>query len=456
MVARLFGTDGFRGPYDSTTITGRINSQTFEELAFAYASIVTESADTRPIFVIGGDTRASTPTLVEAVSKGVTAADAEVWNVGISPTPMIAWLAQEYRINAIAITASHNPSGDNGFKPFEAGGIKPARGVLDEIEVRYRQRAGSNNPLPRAAAGLATSRPELASAYLDGIVAQLGDRSALQNRIVVVDGANGAARELAPAIYRRLGAEVVEFACSPKGVINKNCGAAHLEGLQTFLRERPELTGDARFLGAFANDGDADRVLGVDGSDRVVNGNHWMRHLARGQDGIVGTIYTNSALREAVRVDGTIFHECDNGDSQVTVKLKELCLTRGGEFTGHLIDLNHIPSGDGLYMGARLAVALADDHSTLSDAYDSLSLWPELLRNVRVAGVDGHALAGSDIVQTAIFEETARCQGAARIVLRPSGTEPLVRIWTEAKQREVVEAVVGRLTRTVQSLANSA
>jgi phosphomannomutase len=124
-----------------------------------------------------------------------------------------------------------------------------------------------------------------------------------------------------------------------------------------------------RAFGAFANDGDADRVLGVDGSDRVVNGNHWMRHLARGQDGIVGTIYTNSALREAVRVDGTIFHECDNGDSQVTVKLKELCLTRGGEFTGHLIDLNHIPSGDGLYMGARLAVALADDHSTLSDAY---------------------------------------------------------------------------------------
>jgi phosphoglucosamine mutase len=129
---------------------------------------------------------------------------------------------------------------------------------------------------------------------------------------------------LAPVIYRRLGAEVVEFACNPKGVINKNCGAAHLEGLQTFLSERPELTRDARFLGAFANDGDADRVLGVDGSGRVVNGNHWMRYLAKGQDGIVGTIYTNSALREAVKADGTIFRECDNGDSQVTVKLKEL------------------------------------------------------------------------------------------------------------------------------------
>lgn len=435
---------------------GRINPQTFEELAFAYASIVAESTDTRPIFVIGGDTRTSTPTLVEAVSRGVAAAGAEVWNVGIAPTPMIAWLAQEYHINAIAITASHNPGSDNGFKPFEAGGVKPARGVLDEVEARYRQRAGSNNPLPRAAASRTTARPELASAYLDGITVKLGDKSALQNRLVVVDGANGAARELAPAIYRRLGAEVVGFACNPQGVINKNCGAAHLEGLQKFLRERPELTGDARFLGAFANDGDADRVLGVDRSGRVVNGNHWMRHLAKGQDGIVGTIYTNSALREAVKADGIIFHECDNGDSQVTVKLQELGITRGGEFTGHLIDLSHISSGDGLYMGAWLAASLAGDHSTLSDVSDSLSLWPELLRNVRVDGVDGHTLAGSDIVQTAIIEESARYQGAARIVLRPSGTEPLVRIWTEAKQQEIVEAVVARLTRTVQLLANAA
>jgi phosphoglucosamine mutase len=287
-------------------------------------------------------------------------------------------------------------------------------------------------------------------------VVKLGGKSALQNRLVVVDGANGAARELAPAIYRRLGAEVVEFACNPKGVINKNCGAAHLEGLQNFLRERPELTGDARFLGAFANDGDADRVLGVDRSGRIVNGNHWMRHLAKEQDGIVGTTYTNSALREAVQADGVFFHECDNGDSQVTAKLQELDLTRGGEFTGHLIDLNHIPSGDGLYMGAWLAVSLAGDHSTLSDVSDSISLWPESLRNVRVNGVDGRALAGSDIVQTAIIEESARYQGAVRIVLRPSGTEPLVRIWTEAKQQEIAEAVAGRLTRTVQLLANAA
>jgi phosphoglucosamine mutase len=437
-------------------MAGRINTQTFEELAFAYASIITESTDTRPIFVIGGDTRTSTPPLAEAVSRGVAAADAEVWNVGIAPTPMIAWLAQEYRINAIAITASHNPSGDNGFKPFEAGGIKPARDVLDEVEVRYRQRAASNKPLPRAAVNLTIPRPELASSYLDGMVAELGGEGVLQNTLVVVDGANGAARELAPTLYRRLGAEVVEFACDPQGVINKHCGAAHLEGLQAFLKEHPELTEDTRLLGAFANDGDADRVIGVDRSGRVVNGNHWMQYLAKGQDGIVGTIYTNSGLREAVKANGVTFHECDNGDSHVTVKLQELDLTRGGEFTGHLIDLNHIPSGDGLYMGAWLAAMLAGDHSTLSDVSDSLSLWPELLRNVRVDGVDGHALAGSDIVQAAIIEESARYQGAARIVLRPSGTEPLVRIWTEAKQQEITEAVVGRLTRTVQLLANSA
>jgi phosphoglucosamine mutase len=456
VAARLFGTDGFRGPYDPTGMIGRINPQTFEGLAFAYASIITERTGTRPVFVIGGDTRTSTPPLVEAASRGAAAAGAETWNVGIAPTPMIAWLAQKYSINAIVITASHNPSGDNGFKPFETGGTKPARDVLDEVEVHYWQRAGSNGPLPRAAASPTISRPELASVYADGIVAKLGDESALQNKLVVVDGAHGAARELAPIIYRKLGAEVVEFACHPGGVINKHCGATHLGGLQAFLRKCPELTDDPRFLGAFANDGDADRVMGVDRSGRVVNGNHWMRYLAKEQDGIVGTIYTNSALREVVKSDGTIFHERDNGDSHVTVKLQELNLTRGGESTGHLIDLNHIPSGDGLYMEAWLAVALAGERSTLSDVSDSLPLWPELLRNVRVDGDDGNTLAGSERVQTAIADELARCQGAARVILRSSGTEPLIRVWAEAKQQDMVEKIVDRLVWTVQSLANSA
>lgn len=454
--ARLFGTDGFRGPYDPTGMTGRVNPTTFEGLAYAYAGIITERTGTRPIFVIGGDTRTSTPPLLEAVSKGAAAAGAEVWKVGIAPTPMIAWLAHEHQINAIAVTASHNPDGDNGFKPFETGGVKPARDVLDEVEAHYWRRAGSDKPLPRAITSLIVARPELAGAYLDEIVAKLGGPGILEDRLVVIDGANGAASALAPTIYRRLGAEVVEFACNPQGVINRDCGAAHLEGLQTFLRKHPELTADPRFLGAFANDGDADRVMGVDKSGRIINGNHWMLYLTNGQNGIVGTKYTNSALREAVEADGVTFHECDNGDSHVTAKLQELDLTRGGEFTGHMIDLEHIPSGDGLYMGGWLAAALARKQLTLSTVYDSLPLWPELLRNVHVDGTDGAAIAGSEMVQAAIAEEVARYERAARVVLRPSGTEPLVRIWAEAKQQDIVETVVGRLTKTVQSLVCAA
>jgi phosphoglucosamine mutase len=437
-------------------MTGRVNPTTFEGLAYTYAGIVTERTGTRPVFAIGGDTRTSTPPLLEAVSKGAAAAGAEVWEVGIAPTPMIAWLAHEHQINAIAITASHNPDGDNGFKPFEAGGIKPARDVLDEVEAHYWQRVGSDKSLHRAIASRIVSRPELAGDYLDEIVAKLGGPSLLQDRLVVVDGANGAASTLAPTLYRRLGAEVVEFACDPEGVINRDCGAAHLEGLQAFLQKHPELTADPRFLGAFANDGDADRVMGVDKSGRIINGNHWMLHLANGHNGIVGTKYTNSALREAVEVEGVTFHECDNGDSHVTAKLQELDLTRGGEFTGHMIDLEHIPSGDGLYMGGWLAAALTRKQLTLSDVYDSLPLRPELLRNVHVEGADSTAIVGSEIVQAAIAEEVARYDGAARVILRPSGTEPLVRIWAEAKQQDIVEAVVGRLTKAVQSLARAA
>lgn len=454
--ARLFGTDGFRGPYDPTGMAGRVNAKTFEGLAFAYAGIVAERTGIRPVFVVGGDTRTSTPTLLEAVSRGAAAAGAEVWKVGIAPTPMIAWLAQEHEINAIAITASHNPGRDNGFKPFEIGGGKPEREVLDEVEVRYWQRVESYKSFPQATTSLLVSRPELAGTYLDEIITKLGGPSILQNRLVVVDGANGAASELAPTVYRRLGAEVVEFACDLQGVINRDCGAAHLEGLQAFLQRHPELTADPRFLGAFANDGDADRIMGVDKSRRIINGNHWMLYLAKGQDGFVGTRYTNSALREAVETVGVRFYECDNGDSYVTAKLQELGLTRGGEFTGHMIDLEHIPSGDGLYMGAWLATALTSKRLTLSDVYDSLPLWPELLRNVYVDGADSKAIAGTEIVQAAITEEVARYGGATRVILRPSGTEPLIRIWAEAERQDIVEAVVGRLTEIVQSLARAA
>ncbi|MCA1604059.1 MAG: hypothetical protein LC775_00905, partial [Acidobacteria bacterium] len=372
------------------------------------------------------------------------------------PTPMIAWLAQEHQVNAIAVTASHNPDGDNGFKLFETGGIKPTRDVLDEVEAHYWQTVGSDKSRSHATMSRIVSRPELADAYLDEIITKLGGPNILQDRLVVVDGANGAASELAPTLYRRLGAEVVEFACNRQGVINRDCGAAHLEGLQAFLQEHLDLTGDARFLGAFANDGDADRVMGVDKSGRILNGNHWMLHLANGQNGIVGTKYTNSALREAVEADGVTFHECDNGDSHVTAKLQELDLTRGGEFTGHMIDLEHIPSGDGLYMGGWLAAALARKELTLSNVYDSLPLRPELLRNVHVDGADGKAITGSERVQAAIAEEAARYEGAVRVVLRPSGTESLVRIWAEAKQQDIVEAVVDRLTKAVQSLACAA
>lgn len=454
MTARLFGTDGFRGPYDPTKTTGHINSITFEGLAFAYASIIADRDGAQPTFVVGGDTRTSTPELLHAVCRGAAAAGAEIWNVGVAPTPMIAWIAKIHGINAIAITASHNPDSDNGFKPFEKGGVKPTREILDEIEARYWHDGSSSKLLPQNV-GRIVARPELAAAYLDGLINMLGNPNALQNKLIVLDGANGAVSTIAPNLYRRLGAEVVTISCDPEGTINKNCGAAHLEGLRTFLAEHPELTGDPRFLGGFANDGDGDRVMGIDARGRVVNGNHWMRYLAKGQKGIVGTTYTNSALREAIEADGVTFHECDNGDSYVTAKLLELGLARGGEATGHLIDLSHIPSGDGIYMGGWLATTLADQKHTLSDAYDSLELWPELLKNVRVDGADGKTIARSDEIQKAIAEELERFPHAVRVILRPSGTEPLVRVWAEARQQDIVEAVVDRLSATVQTLAST-
>ena len=450
-----FGTDGVRGQYDQSGRLGAINEETFERLAYASVQEANQNSgdsSKTPLFIIGGDTRSSSSSLIEAASDGAMFAGAEVWNIDTAPTPVIAKIAQNYGASAIAITASHNPDGHNGFKLFQTGGIKANRETLDSVEYLFSQLKENDNLSNYR--GKVRLMPHLKDEYFGDIISTFGWEDSFEGKTIVVDAANGAAHELAPRIYRELGANVIEFACDPNQPINKGCGAANLSGVTEFLRDNPELTNDPNFLAAIAHDGDADRVMALDRFGRILNGNHWMWQLAIDEPGIVGTKYTNGATRQAIIDSGTKFYECENGDSNVTQKLNELnsrrtseIFRRGGEFTGHLIDLDHLSSGDGIYMAAWLAARSAQSGLSFEAMHENLPLWPERLENIHVDGIDPNALLDNEHVQEVLVE----AKKIANILPRASGTEPVIRVWAEAKELERVNFAVNSLVKAIRS-----
>jgi phosphoglucosamine mutase len=448
----LFGTDGFRGQVDESHGTG-INPETFNRLAYEFMGLVREQEDERPIVIVGSDTRLSSPILRQAAADGAALAGAEVWELDVAPTPTIAKMARETGAYAIAITASHNPWSDNGIKLFSLGGRKASKEIQTEVEKRYYASSGWTR-LPASDKYSRRTRYDLIDKYVDLVVDEIGPGS-LDGMSVIVDGAYGAVWNTAPKIYRKLGAAAVyEVACINDGAnINNGYGAAHLEGVQAFIKENPKISRADKMIAAFVSDGDGDRVLAVTPEGLVIDGNHFMLRLAIGQVGIVGTIYTNFALRKAVEAMGVKFFECDNGDSCVTAKLRELTdlygagYTCGGEVTGHLIRTSWLDNGDGLYMGAWLASQVTQEGITLKDLYDELPLFPEKMVNVR--GDNVRSALDHDRFQEVLRAEQEALGEEGKIIVRRSGTEQLVRVHAQAKNAANVEAITRRLTEAL-------
>ena len=343
MAEALFGTDGYRGVANESHETG-MNPTTLGRLAYEYVCLERERTDEPPTVIVGSDTRVSSAKLREAVAHGAALGGAEVWELGEAATPVIAKEATVNNVHAMVVTASHNPAPDNGLKIFARGGIKAPREDLTELEQRYYDSL-EREPRQVSPGHRRIYRPELIEDYLKLAVEFIGPGS-LKDKSVIIDGANGAVWCTATRLYEMLGATVHGYAVSNDGAnINNGCGAAHLEGVKQFMRDNPAITGAKNLIATFLSDGDGDRVLALDRNGRVVNGNHFMYRMAFGEVGIVGTIYTNPATREAVIGNGVEFHECDNGDSYVTAKLIELTnergagFTKGGEITGHLVEI---------------------------------------------------------------------------------------------------------------------
>jgi phosphoglucosamine mutase len=428
---KLFGTDGVRGEA-GTFLTA--------ELATALGRATTASLEAaRPQVLIVRDTRESGPMLEAALAAGVAAAGGDALLGGVLPTPAAAILVKKLGLDlAAVVSASHNPYRDNGIKFFSGQGTK----LGDELEARIE------SLLEEAPTAAEPGRVRELNGGLDDYLRELEAAFPLDlsGRRVVLDCANGAAHRAGPAIFERLGAEVETIGVEPDGRnINAGCGSTHLEALAD------RVAGSDAEIG-FAFDGDADRMLAVDGDGRVHDGDELIALAARGRasrgeldGGVVVTVMTNYGFHRAMEEAGIEVAITQVGDRYVLDEMSRRGWTLGGEQSGHIIASDFVATGDGI--AAALMTMRELGGATLAGASPMEKL-PQTLVNVEVA--DREAIAGATAVWAAVESESDALEGRGRVLLRPSGTEPLVRVMVEAPSAEEAGAVCNRLVALVR------
>ncbi|MDS0132352.1 MULTISPECIES: phosphoglucosamine mutase [unclassified Amycolatopsis] len=444
-MARLFGTDGVRG---------LANAELTPELAMALAAsaarvLAAHDRSHRPVAVVGRDPRASGEMLEAAVVAGLTSAGADVRRVGVLPTPAVAYLVGALEADlGVMISASHNPMPDNGIKLFAAGGHKLPDGIEDEIE------AGLSADAVRPT-GAGVGRVTDVEDALDRYAAHLVDATPhpLAGLKVVVDCANGASSAAAPEIYRRAGAEVVALFAEPDGVnINEHCGSNHPEKLRKAVVEHGADLG-------IAHDGDADRCVAVDSAGELVDGDQIMAVLALAlaeageltKDTLVATVMSNLGLHLAMKAHSINVVTTAVGDRYVLEELRASGFALGGEQSGHVVLPAHATTGDGLLTALRLMSRMAETGKSLADLAAVMNRLPQVLVNVPVA--DKAAVADSSEVRTAVGEVEAELGEEGRVLLRPSGTEQLVRVMVEAPAVATAQAAADRLAGIVSAVS---
>ncbi|HEV3132629.1 MAG TPA: phosphoglucosamine mutase [Acidimicrobiales bacterium] len=443
MVRTRFGTDGVRGV---------ANVELTPELVLALGRAIarTISAET---FLIGRDTRRSGLMLQAALSAGLASEGAGVVDVGVLPTPALAWLSATRDAPAIVISASHNLFADNGIKLFAAGGAKlgadTEAAIEDELERILDPSVKGPRSLEGHGVGSLATESGLGESYVEHLGTLLEGRS-LDGLRLVVDSANGAASGLAASVFERLGAEVVAIGCDPDGTnINAGCGSTSTETLASAVVEHEADLG-------LALDGDADRLLAVDGNGAPANGDELLALFAldlaeRGQlagNTVVVTVMTNLGFRLAMEQRGILVKETAVGDRHVLAALDQDGFALGGEQSGHIIFRRLATTGDGLLSGLILADLVTRAGKPLAELLDGLvARVPQVLVNVPVPNTE--LLDGAEAVWSAVAEEEARLGDAGRVLLRPSGTEPLVRVMVEADGDGVAEEIAQRLSTLV-------
>lgn len=422
---RYFGTDGVRGIAGEPPLTPGFVLRLGQAVG-AYL----RKASLQPVVLLGKDTRLSSDLLEAALAAGLMSQGVRVERLGVLPTPGAAHLTRALGATAGAmISASHNPYQDNGIKFFWSTGEKLSDEAEEEIEALLEE------DHPTRGMGSAEDFREAERIYLDFLLERAPELFGLR---MGVDAANGATYRLAPKVFQRSGAEVFPLFTAPDGRnINAGCGSTHPEVLSRLV---VELSLD---LGV-AFDGDGDRVVFVDRKGRLFHGDHilYLNALYRRERGVVGTLMSNLALEARLGERGISLYRAAVGDRYVLEMLKAKGLLLGGEQSGHVLFLEHAPSGDGLLTALLTLKALKAMGGDLADWYEALPLYPQLLLNVRVR--DKAKVVAHPALQEAVRRAEERLKGEGRILIRPSGTEPLVRVMVEGPEgliREVAEEI---------------
>jgi phosphoglucosamine mutase len=444
----MFGTDGVRG------VAGRdLTARLAMDLAVAAVPVLASApaGSARPVAVIGRDSRASGDFLEAAVVAGLASSGVDVFRLGIIPTPGVAYLTGALDADfGVVLSASHNPAQDNGIKFFGRGGVKLADETEDEIEARFQAAAPPDGELVFGRVTDAYSKHE---AYLDHLLGTLtvpeDGRAPLAGLRIVVDCAHGAAYSIGPRALRRAGAEVIAIGAAPDGLnINAGCGSTHLDALAAAVVEH-------RADGGIAFDGDADRCLAVDADGQPLDGDQILAVLASqlkasGQlagDAVVVTVMSNLGFHDAMREAGITVVQTPVGDKHVYAAMRDGGYVLGGEQSGHIIQMGHATTGDGVLTALHLFAAVNRAGAPVSAAAKMMTRYPQVLLNVR--GDKERAMANPGL-DPAVRAAQAALGDSGRVLLRPSGTEPAIRVMVEARDGAVAERLAGQLAESVR------
>ena len=441
MTRQFFGTDGIRGTVGQPPIT----ADYVLKLAHAVGRVL-KRTEAKPTVLIGKDTRISGYMLESALESGFNSAGVDVVLLGPLPTPGVAYLTRTQRASlGVVISASHNPFEDNGIKFFSAQGTKlPDAWELD-VEATLAEA-----PVWADSANLGRSRrlDDVAGRYIEFCKSTFSNNLTLRGLRIVVDGANGAAYNIAPKVFHELGAEVISIACAPDGLnINKACGATHPEALIEAVRAHRADFG-------VALDGDADRLQLVDAQGRLFNGDELLYLMADDRlrrheavPGVVGTLMTNLAVEVALRARGVEFVRAKVGDRYVLEELEKHQWLLGGEGSGHLLALDKHSTGDGLISALQVLQTSVRSGKSLATLLSDVVLFPQTLINIRLKpGQDWKASPNLDSETRSVEAELGQ---TGRVLIRPSGTEPLVRVMVEARDGAQAKACAQRIARTI-------
>lgn len=449
-MGRLFGTDGVRGVANAD-----LTAELALGLSVAAAHVLAEAgtfAGHRPTAVVGRDPRASGEFLEAAVVAGLASAGVDVLRVGVLPTPAVAYLTGALGADlGVMLSASHNAMPDNGIKFFARGGHKLADDLEDRIESVYEEhRTGAPWDRPTGSGvGRVSDYDQGFDKYVAHLIGVLPNR--LDGLKIVLDEAHGAAARVSPEAFTRAGAEIVTIGAEPDGLnINDGCGSTHLGLLKQAVVEHGAALG-------IAHDGDADRCLAVDADGNEIDGDQILAVLALAmreagqlrENTVVATVMSNLGFKLAMEAEGVQLVQTAVGDRYVLESMKEHGYALGGEQSGHVIILDHATTGDGTLTGLMLAARIAATGRSLAELAGIMTRLPQVLINVK--DVDKSRVTTSAELANAVTEAERELGSTGRVLLRPSGTEPLVRVMVEAADIEQARAVAGRLADAVKS-----